>query len=266
MARRRPRAADLGAEPGLAGRERLPAARDGPDIARRRPRARDADPRDAAARRARCCSRSRSRAVAPAPRARPPAVPGARDGLPRDPRLVFVAGGKSYSSSARCRRSSWPRAHGVDGWLAARAGGGGPRSGSRAAGSLALVAVLTLPVLPATTLADSPIPDIYAENAEQVGWPELVGTDAGAWSPGCQADERARAHHPHGGTTASRARSSSWERTCRRSIPATTAPGPGGRRTTRSDSHAARRSLGPGLVERGGGSGVVASRAAWIKQ
>ena len=31
-------------------------------------------------------------------------------------------------------------------------------------------------MLPAATLATTPIPDIYPENAEQVGWPELVAT------------------------------------------------------------------------------------------
>jgi hypothetical protein len=52
--------------------------------------------------------------------------------------------------------------------------------------------MLTLPVLPAETLADTPIPDLYAENAEQVGWPELVATVESAVSE-LPPDQRARA-------------------------------------------------------------------------
>ncbi|HEU5204601.1 MAG TPA: glycosyltransferase family 39 protein [Candidatus Limnocylindrales bacterium] len=57
--------------------------------------------------------------------------------------------------------------------------------------SLAFVAVLTLPVLPADVLANSPFPEIYGESAEQIGWPELVATVeevATGLSPDEQAD------------------------------------------------------------------------------
>jgi hypothetical protein len=51
--------------------------------------------------------------------------------------------------------------------------------GGVTAASFVLIALLTLPVLPAATLAETSIPDIYGENAEQVGWPELVETVEG---------------------------------------------------------------------------------------
>jgi 4-amino-4-deoxy-L-arabinose transferase-like glycosyltransferase len=89
--------------------------------------------------------------------------------------VVLVAGGKSYYVAGALPVLMAAGAIGIDGWLRASR----PRLASlglATAGSLALVAVLTLPVLPAASLAGTPIPDLYPENAEQVGWPELVGT------------------------------------------------------------------------------------------
>jgi 4-amino-4-deoxy-L-arabinose transferase-like glycosyltransferase len=42
--------------------------------------------------------------------------------------------------------------------------------------AIALVAVLTLPIVPAGSLASTPIPDTYEPAAEQLGWPELVSS------------------------------------------------------------------------------------------
>jgi hypothetical protein len=61
-----------------------------------------------------------------------------------------------------------------------------------AAASCLLITVLTLPVLPASTVATTPIPEIYGENAATVGWPELVLTVESVVD-GLPADQRARA-------------------------------------------------------------------------
>jgi Dolichyl-phosphate-mannose-protein mannosyltransferase len=58
--------------------------------------------------------------------------------------------------------------------------------------SAALVAVLTLPLLPPATLAQTPIPGIYNPSAEQIGWEELVDTVEGVVD-GLSAEDRARA-------------------------------------------------------------------------
>jgi hypothetical protein len=58
--------------------------------------------------------------------------------------------------------------------------------------SLVFVATLTLPVLPAESLATSPLPEIYGESAEQIGWPELVATVEGV-ADGLSPEERADA-------------------------------------------------------------------------
>jgi hypothetical protein len=89
--------------------------------------------------------------------------------------VVLVAGGKSYYVIGAVPPLMAAGAIALDGWLGASKARLGAFAGVAAA-SCALVAVLTLPVLPAATLATTPIPDIYAENAEQVGWPELVAT------------------------------------------------------------------------------------------
>jgi len=44
--------------------------------------------------------------------------------------------------------------------------------------SLLVTAVITLPVLPPTTLADTPVPDLNSDSVETVGWSALAGTVA----------------------------------------------------------------------------------------
>jgi 4-amino-4-deoxy-L-arabinose transferase-like glycosyltransferase len=92
--------------------------------------------------------------------------------------VVLLAGGKSYYVFGAVPPLMAAGAIVVDRWL-----GHSPiratAFGAVTAVSLVLIALLTLPVLPAATLADTPIPDIYAENAEQVGWPELVAAVEG---------------------------------------------------------------------------------------
>jgi hypothetical protein len=48
--------------------------------------------------------------------------------------------------------------------------------GVAASVAIALVFVLTLPIVPAASLASTPIPDTYEPTAEQIGWPELVSS------------------------------------------------------------------------------------------
>jgi hypothetical protein len=104
---------------------------------------------------------------------------------------IVVTGGKSYYVA-----SAWPplmAAGGivVDRWLG-RSRVKAVVFGAVTVVSFVLVALLVLPVLPAATLATTAIPDIYPENAEQVGWPELVRTVDGVVD-GPTPDERSRA-------------------------------------------------------------------------
>jgi 4-amino-4-deoxy-L-arabinose transferase-like glycosyltransferase len=64
--------------------------------------------------------------------------------------------------------------------------------GAMALGALSLTTALTLPVVPATSLASTPIPDIYGETGEQIGWPELVAS-VEAVVDGLPAGDRERA-------------------------------------------------------------------------
>ena len=105
--------------------------------------------------------------------------------------VVLVAGGKSYYAAGALPVLMAAGAIGVDGWLTG-ARWRLPVFGLATAGSLLLVALLTLPVLPAATLANTAIPDIYPENAEQVGWPELVAA-VDATVDALPPDERDRA-------------------------------------------------------------------------
>jgi hypothetical protein len=58
--------------------------------------------------------------------------------------------------------------------------------------TLVVTATLVLPIVPAASLADTPIPDIYDAAAEQVGWPEYVATVEGVVD-GLTPEERAKA-------------------------------------------------------------------------
>jgi 4-amino-4-deoxy-L-arabinose transferase-like glycosyltransferase len=92
--------------------------------------------------------------------------------------VVLVVGGKSYYVVGAVPPLMAAGALSVDGWLGRSRVRTGVFGGVAAASAL-LVALLTLPVLPAATLAETPIPDIYGETAEQVGWPELVAAVEG---------------------------------------------------------------------------------------
>jgi hypothetical protein len=61
-----------------------------------------------------------------------------------------------------------------------------------AAVSGVLAAVLVLPIVPAASLGSTPIPDVYKESAEQIGWPELVTAVEEAVA-GLPPEDRARA-------------------------------------------------------------------------
>jgi hypothetical protein len=105
--------------------------------------------------------------------------------------VVFASGGKSYYVAGALPVLMAAGAIAVDRWLVPgrwRL----PVFLGVAAGSFALVALLTLPVLPASTLAATPIPEIYEENAEQVGWPELVSS-VRAVVDALPAEQRSRA-------------------------------------------------------------------------
>lgn len=105
--------------------------------------------------------------------------------------VVLATGGKSYYVAGALPALMAAGAIAVDRWLVR--GRWRPAVFAAAAvGSFALLAVLTLPVLPAPTLATTPIPDLYGENAEQVGWPELVSS-VRTVADALPADQRSRA-------------------------------------------------------------------------
>ena len=107
--------------------------------------------------------------------------------------LLLASGGKSYYAAGFFAPLMAAGGIRVDGWLGA--GHGALKAAafaSAACASAAIVALLVLPVLPVTALAASPIPSIYKESAEQVGWPELVATVEGVVRD-LPADQRTRA-------------------------------------------------------------------------
>ena len=91
--------------------------------------------------------------------------------------LLLLSGGKSYYAAGIFAPLMAAGALVVDGWLDR-----GRRPLRLASilvawgASFAITAILVLPILPAPAFAASPIPGIYAESAEQLGWPELVST------------------------------------------------------------------------------------------
>jgi hypothetical protein len=65
-------------------------------------------------------------------------------------------------------------------------------AGAAVAASAAVSALVALPLLPASSLADTPIPDLNEDVIETTAWPRFVNTVAGAWRS-LPADRRARA-------------------------------------------------------------------------
>lgn len=106
--------------------------------------------------------------------------------------LVVVSGGKAYYAVGTA--PIFMAAGGIvfDRWMAR--GHVRLKLGSFAAAALlsgAAVALLTLPVLPLTTYAETSLPTAVTDTAEQVGWPQLVATVervVAALPPGERAD------------------------------------------------------------------------------
>jgi 4-amino-4-deoxy-L-arabinose transferase-like glycosyltransferase len=107
--------------------------------------------------------------------------------------LVLVIGGKSYYVAGFLPLLLAAGSIVVDGWL--RRGRTRLRAvafGAATAVSGVMAAVLVLPIVPTASLASTPIPDLYGESAEQIGWPELVATVEAAVAD-LPAADRARA-------------------------------------------------------------------------
>lgn len=89
--------------------------------------------------------------------------------------LVLLSGGKSYYAAGMFGPLMAAGAIAVDGWLdRGRERVRGVALAIAATCSGLLMALITLPVIPPPTLAQTPISELYPESAEQVGWPELV--------------------------------------------------------------------------------------------
>jgi 4-amino-4-deoxy-L-arabinose transferase-like glycosyltransferase len=91
--------------------------------------------------------------------------------------LVLAVGGKSYYAAGVIPLLLGAGAIALDGWL--ERGRARLRMGvlvAVATLSCLISVVLFLPIVPVTSLGATPIPDLYAESAEQVGWPALVAT------------------------------------------------------------------------------------------
>jgi len=91
--------------------------------------------------------------------------------------ILFVLGGKGYYAAPLLLCLLAPGAIVVEHWSAGRS----PRRALLIVAvvvSAASSAVITLPLIPVGSLADTPIPDVNEEAGETVGWPELVRTVA----------------------------------------------------------------------------------------
>jgi Dolichyl-phosphate-mannose-protein mannosyltransferase len=108
--------------------------------------------------------------------------------------LVLGTGGKSYYAAGIFPPLMAGGAIMVDRWLARGTTSRIRPALATAVGGLsfAVTTVLVLPILPVSTLAASPVPGIYAESAEQIGWPELVATVTEV-ADAMPAEQRARA-------------------------------------------------------------------------
>jgi 4-amino-4-deoxy-L-arabinose transferase-like glycosyltransferase len=107
--------------------------------------------------------------------------------------LIVASGGKSYYLAGFVAPLVAAGSIVTDGWIAR--GRGWLRVAVFAAAATATLVVsslLVLPIVPAASLASTPIPDIYEDTAEEVGWPELVATVEGVVD-GLTIDEQAAA-------------------------------------------------------------------------
>ncbi|MGD8485363.1 MAG: glycosyltransferase family 39 protein [Chloroflexota bacterium] len=105
--------------------------------------------------------------------------------------LVLLTGGKSYYAAGLFGPLMAAGGIAVASWLGrGRVRVRGTALAVVAACSGVLMAVITLPVVPPPMLARTPIPELYPESAEQVGWPELVSSVRAA-ADSLDPDERA---------------------------------------------------------------------------
>jgi Dolichyl-phosphate-mannose-protein mannosyltransferase len=107
--------------------------------------------------------------------------------------LVYVSGGKAYYAIGSVPVFMAGGAIVVDRWLARghvrlKAAG----FATAAVLSLAVIALLTLPILPVAEYAKSGLPSAVPDTANEVGWPEFVSTVEGVVAS-LPADQRARA-------------------------------------------------------------------------
>ncbi len=127
---------------------------------------------------------------------------GSRDAVPWRPiawaalavlLVVIISGGRSYYWAGFLAPLMAAGSIVVDDWIARgrdwlRAG----IVGLAVAGTFVVTATLVLPIVPAASLASTPIPEIYDVTAEQVGWAELVATVEGVVA-GLTPEQRAAA-------------------------------------------------------------------------
>jgi hypothetical protein len=91
--------------------------------------------------------------------------------------IVLVTGGKSYYMAGILPILIAAGAVPIERWIERGRTFARPVViGAMTLGALSLTTALTLPVMPVTSLALTPIPEIYGEAGEQIGWPELVAS------------------------------------------------------------------------------------------
>jgi hypothetical protein len=106
--------------------------------------------------------------------------------------LVVVTGGKAYYAIGSVAVFMAAGSIGVDRWLThGHTRLKGVSFTIAAAASVALIADLTLPILPVTTYAASSLPSAVPDTANQIGWPAFVSTVEGVVAA-LPAPERAR--------------------------------------------------------------------------
>jgi hypothetical protein len=112
--------------------------------------------------------------------------------------LVYVSGGKAYYAAGNLPVFMASGAVLTDRWMAR---GhlwlkGGTFAGAAVLGG-ALIAYLTLPILPVREYAKTSLPSTVTDTAEQIGWPQLVSTVEGVQA-GLPPSERNRAVSNYG--------------------------------------------------------------------